>query len=207
MCNSPNSPHSEFLKAFAGERSSLVIHESMQLHVPRVDSGKYVLGTLVLTLCMAAAMGALHWHVGDELAQDSSALISARQSLQTMRGAHTETSAADFTERLPTAPDVQALVLNLQRSSKALGVVLTAVAVNTTDASPQVLGRSALSVTLQGSYPHLKSVIAESMDRFSNLMLQHLTVQRRASTMDLEARVDLVLLTRPTTDETRVVHP
>ncbi len=103
----------------------------------------------------------------------------------------------DFAQRLPDAPALEPVYAELQRSSQAAGVAVSSVTSSFRDATLQTLGRAELSVTLRGKYADIKTVLAEVRSRYPGLLLQRLSLRRLTSPTDVEARLDLLLLTRP----------
>jgi len=61
------------------------------------------------------------------------------------------------------------------------------------------LEQTVVAVTLKGSYPDLKAVLAESLDRHHEAVVQHLSIGRIGNGGDTEAKVSLVLLARGST--------
>lgn len=129
------------------------------------------------------------------VAGDGSAYLHSR--LSSASSLAVQNPPTDFAQQLPPALSAETVVRQFQQSSAQLGVILISVSAAPRDASVQTLGRAELSVTLRGSYPHLKTVLSESLDRFPGLVLQRMTLRRQASPTELEARVELVLVTRP----------
>jgi len=107
------------------------------------------------------------------------------------------TPEPDFAQALPEATPIDAIVRELQRSSADAGSAFVSVSSTPRAPTPQTLGRTELSVSLRGAYPKLKTVLAQTLDRFPHLVVQRLTLRRMAAPVDLEAHVDLVLLARP----------
>ena len=50
---------------------------------------------------------------------------------------------------------------------------------------------------LKGRYAGIKSVLANSLDRFSNVVVQQISIKRGAGDEELEASVSLLMLGRP----------
>lgn len=151
-----------------------------------------------LALSALAAMSAWRFGLDHEADELNASVAGLRQKLQApsaTRGA--DLQAVDFTQRLPAAIAVEPVVRELQRSSAALGVAFVSVSNAGRAATLQTLGRGELAITLRGAYPKLKTVLAETLDRFPGLIVQRLTLRRMATPTDLEAHVDLVLVTRP----------
>ena len=105
----------------------------------------------------------------------------------------TEPVVTDFVRRLPEAAQVQPVVAELQRSSSGASATLGGVQLQQRAATPEQLGRAELTVSLRGSYPNLKRVLAETLDRFPNLTLRRIHLRRTAAPTELEASVVLGL--------------
>jgi len=149
---------------------------------------------------LALALAASLWRVGlDRQAHDLATSMTALR--QQLNAAVAEGSGPvaepDFAQGLPEASSIDAIVRELQRSSAEAGAAFVSVSSTPRVATPQTLGRSELSVSLRGAYPKLKTVLAQTLDRFPHLVVQRLTLRRMAAPVDLEAHVDLVLLARP----------
>lgn len=151
---------------------------------------------LILMMTLAATA----WRVGLDrrMGTLSPSVAALRQQLRAAPAANgAEAPGVDFAQRLPETASVDPVVRELQRSSAAMGAAFVSVSSTPRAATRQALGRIELTITLRGAYPKLKTVIAETLDRFPNLIVQRLTLRRMATPADLEAHVDLVLVTRP----------
>lgn len=172
----------------------------MPLQLPRrpADLAKspHLLAAALL-LCAAVAACAWRWQSAQELSKAETALAQAKVAAATP-AVSTPADTTDFVAHLPPAAETPPLLQELQRSTKARAVQLTGVSTAATDPTAQALGRIAVSVTLQGSYPAIKGVLADALARYEkNLVVQRLAVQRRVSPTELEAKVELLLLGRP----------
>lgn len=149
---------------------------------------------------LALALAASVWRVRlDRQAHD---LVTSIKALHQQLNAAVAEGAGpapkpDFVQGLAEASSIDAIVRELQRSSAEVGAAFVSVSSTPRAATPQTLGHTELSVTLRGAYPKLKTVLAQTLDRFPNLVVQRLTLRRMAAPADLEAHVDLVLLARP----------
>jgi len=149
---------------------------------------------------LALALTASVWRVSlDRQAHDlATSIASVHQQLSAASAEGTSpTPELDFAQGLPEASSIDAIVRELQRSSADVGAAFVSVSSTPRAPTPQTLGRTELSVSLRGAYPKLKTVLAQTLDRFPYLVVQRLTLRRMAAPVDLEARVDLVLLARP----------
>ena len=149
---------------------------------------------------LALALAASAWRVGlDRQAQGLGTSTAAlRQQLNAaLVSGGASAARSDFARGLPEALSVEPVVRELQRSSAAEGASFVSVSSTPRPATSQTLGRVELAITLRGAYPKLKTVLAQTLDRFPHLVVQRLTLRRMAAPVDLEAHVDLVLLARP----------
>ena len=145
---------------------------------------------------LALVAGVWHWQMVRQVTHMAISSERLRNELRMLASAHADSANPDYTHRLATEIAVDPLVRQLQRSSTQLGVTLVSVASTSHDATAQTLGKTDMSVTLRGSYSSMKTVLAESLDRFSGLILQRVTLRRVANTNQLEARVDLMQVVR-----------
>ena len=104
---------------------------------------------------------------------------------------------ADFTASLPASAFVDPVVRDCQRFSSAAGVSFVSVDASGRDATVWTLGRAELGVVIRGEYPKLKSVLGQVLDRYPNLVLQRLSLRRLAAPADVEATVNLLMLSKP----------
>jgi len=149
---------------------------------------------------LALALATTVWRVGlDRQAHDLATSLTAlhQQSSAAVAAGAGTAPEPDFAQSLPEASSIDAIVRELQRSSAEVGAAFVSVSGTPRAATPQTLGRTELSVSLRGAYPKLKTVLAQTLDRFPQLVVQRLTLRRMAAPVDLEAHVDLVLLARP----------
>jgi hypothetical protein len=151
---------------------------------------------LALSLSLAVSI----WRIEiDRRAHGLGAAISAvRQQLRESPATDiAESPGPNFALRLAESSSIDPIVRELQRSSAAAGVAFVSVSGTPRAATVQTLGRTELSITLRGAYPKLKTVLAQTLDRFPDLIVQRLTMRRMATPADLEAHVELLLLARP----------
>lgn len=126
-------------------------------------------------------------------------VASLRDELQRAAVANgTEAPQPNFVQRLASSTPIEPIVRELQRASSDAGVTFSSVASTVRLATMQTLGRDELAVTLRGAYPALKTVLAQTLDRYPDLIVQRLTLHGMAAPrVDVEARVDLLLVSRP----------
>lgn len=103
----------------------------------------------------------------------------------------------DFTQTLPVQPAVDALVSTLQRSSAAQGAVFVSMTASTRAASAGSLGRVEMSVALRGSYAQIKAVIDAAVQSTPALVVHRIAMRRPASPAEVDAQLELLLLSRP----------
>lgn len=104
---------------------------------------------------------------------------------------------ADFTISLPASAFIDPVVRDFQRFSSAARVNFVSVDASVRDATGRTLGRAELGVVIRGEYPKLKSVLGQVLDRYPNLVLQRLSLRRLAAPADVEATVNLLMLSKP----------
>ena len=155
---------------------------------------------MAVTALLASAAGVWNWQMTRRVHLMATSGEQLRDELRRLESSPAEPTAvdlSDFTHRLAIEASVDPLVRQFQRSSAQLGVAFVSVANVPHDATAQTLGRIDVSVTLRGNYPNLKTVLAGFLDRVPGLVLQRMTLRRLANPLELEARVDLMLLSRP----------
>lgn len=161
----------------------------------------------VAWLALASAALALLaglWHLQQverlDQARSTEAALRARLHQLDVALAGKAASAADardFVQALPGEASADGVLRLLRRAAVAQGVVIQMVSVSHKAATVQTLGRVQLSLSLRGAYVPLKSVLAEVLDATPAPVLQSLSLQRQSDPSDLEARIELVLLSAP----------
>jgi hypothetical protein len=149
------------------------------------------------------ALGAMGWkvHSENQLLVAIGSIAQAQSGLSTAPNPFAiEDLSADFAQGLPVTVPFYQVIRELQRSSSGIAIELVNFSSDSRKATREKLGRVELTVTLRGAYPKLKAVLAETLDRFPQLIAHRLALRRAATPTDLEARVDLVLLSRPLPD-------
>ncbi len=113
----------------------------------------------------------------------------------------------DFTQRLPMASHLtaraHALIESTQRAAAARGVQWLAVTSTPLPAGERSLAKLDLSLTLQGSYPQVKAVLADALSRTPPVVFKQLEVRRAATGGDVEAQLSLMLIGRPPLGDAR----
>jgi len=93
-------------------------------------------------------------------------------------------------------------VRDLQRASRAAGVTFVSIAAVDRAPTFRSVGRLELRLSLRGSYVNLKAVCSEVVARQPSAVVQRIAMRQAAGPGDLEAQVDLLLLSRPLTAQT-----
>jgi hypothetical protein len=154
----------------------------------------------VAAVALAMALAAIAWHllVDRQSVGLADSIGKARQRLADVPTASSaEALSVDFAEGLPISPSIDPIVREFQRATADFGVLFVSVSSTPRVATDQTLGRAELTIVLRGAYPKLKDALKVALDRFPALLLQRLSFRRMATPSDLEARLDLVLLSRP----------
>jgi hypothetical protein len=155
---------------------------------------------VVTALVLSVALASVVWHLIVER-QSIGLEASVGQMRQRLPDPPTasavEATNVDFAEELPINPSIDPIVREFQRAGTELGVAFVSVSSTPHVATVQTLGRTELTIALRGTYPKLKGVLAVALDRFPALLVQRLSLRRTTAANDLEAHVDLVLLSRP----------
>lgn len=137
-------------------------------------------------------------------AQLARTLAQATEGTERLRGQVAKSAASpilaeraqrDFATTLPEHAPVERLVQLLQRESVARGVALVSVAATSREGTAQVMGRTEVTMLVRGGYSPVKAVLAEAVERTPGLVMQRLALRRQAA--EVEAQVNLLLLTRP----------
>jgi hypothetical protein len=159
---------------------------------------------LIALLSAAAAIavvaGVLRYYLARELQREVRQLAEARHQQASMPATNMpltnpmELALSRFTARKVTA---QQLAGGVQQVGGSLGVSLTSVASTLTAASPQTLGREEVTLTLTGSYPNLKTVLSETLDRHPGVVLHRMAFRRLNAPADLQLQAGLLLLSSP----------
>ncbi len=151
-----------------------------------------------LALMMAVAAGG--WRVESD--RSVYVLVSSIEGMKRHLSAVSETgkvatSELDFTQRLAESSTIDPILREVQRSSAAAGVAFLSVSIASRSATLRTVGRTEQVMVLRGTYPQLKAVLSQTLDRFPDLVVQRLTLHRTTTPLDLEARVDFMLPSRP----------
>lgn len=140
---------------------------------------------------VTAMTAALQWQrLTTQEAVARSQIQSAQEALD--RRAHAVPAAfasvsIDFARRLPEAVDIQAVVATVQLAATEAGVTLVGMQLQQRSATSDLLARNDLTLSLRGSHPKLKQVLAEVLGRYPNATLSHMTLRRIGAPEQAEA--------------------
>jgi hypothetical protein len=107
--------------------------------------------------------------------------------------------AADFTAELPATVSPAAALEVIQGAAARLAVRVESVQVQEVSASPERLGRAELAITARAGYADLKRWLAEMTERLPASTVSRLQMQLVEGTAQVEARLTLVVWSRPAT--------
>lgn len=102
----------------------------------------------------------------------------------------------DFTTRLPSDAQIPRFLRDIQTASAARGVLMMAVASNSTAAAADRLGREEVKVTLRGGYGATKRVLRDVSERHDHALLSSWTMRRQDGSQELQSDVAWLLLSR-----------
>ena len=136
--------------------------------------------------------------------QVHSTQVALRQPARAAQAA-SEPAKADLAYTLPEAVDTQDALETLHRTAAEAGAVLAAVQVQSRAPTRELLARSDLTVLVRGSYPKLKQLVGEVLDRYPNATLTHLALRRNGPPEQVEATMAFGVWGAPTSAETASV--
>ena len=172
-------------------------------------------------LLWLAALGlvAWAWQLRAQLSEAKATLgASARASANTGHTPDAQAAAGDinaakaiseqdFTHRLPAASQLttraHTLIESSQRAAAARGVQWLAVTGTPLPSNERSLAKLDVSLTLQGSYPQVKAVLADALSRTPPVVFKQLELRRAATGGDVEAQLSLMLIGRPALGDAR----
>ncbi|WP_341893359.1 hypothetical protein [Variovorax sp. YR752] len=105
--------------------------------------------------------------------------------------------STDFARRLPSAVQVDPVVSELQRAAAAAGVLLREVQFHPQAATPERLGQTEMTISLEGRYPKVKQVVGELLARYSHVTLLRFSASRVEAADDAEFSLTLTIWARP----------
>lgn len=160
----------------------------------RIRQGRGLTATAMgaAALALAVVLGGLHWMAARGLADahtERDALSLDVQKLE--QGLLARQRKKDFVGQLPAFAPTSAVTASIQRQALAHEVALNALSVRNEPATPKSLAYTGWALTLRGTYPAIKSVLAEVLDLVPSLRLQILKFTR-TSAQEVEAQVALV---------------
>ena len=174
-------------------------------------------GLLWLT---ALGLAAWAWQLRAQLSV-ATATLGASTSTSTSTSANTTHTQAttgdinaaraiaeqDFTHRLPAASQLttraHTLIESSQRAAAARGVQWLAVTSTPLPSNERSLAKLDVSLTLQGSYPQVKAVLADALSRTPPVVFKQLELRRAVKGGDVEAQLSLMLIGRPALGDAR----
>lgn len=142
------------------------------------------------------AFAACSWAFQHQLAKRVGVMSSPKEVRHSLP-LEAEPDRHDFTEVLPPSANPESVISGLNQAVTVANVVLVSVRSGAQNATPQSLGRYELQVSLQGTYTGIKQVLGDVLARYPHVVLKHLNIHRMSGPLDLEAVVDLQILTRP----------
>ncbi len=155
----------------------------------------------VLAVAGALAVASAFWRMESaRRAQRADASIDRlKEQLlrESARPAAAEAAKGDFTNTLPVSPSIDPIVRDLQRFSSATAVSFVSLDASSREPSTRTLGRTDITVTLRGDYVKLKEVLRQLLDRYPQLLVQRVSLRRLSGPLDLEAGLQLLLLSKP----------
>jgi len=116
----------------------------------------------------------------------------------------------DYAQSLPTSVSLDKFVQSLQDNSKAFGVSVLSVSGEPLPATTRTLAALEIDVALHGTYPAIKSALAETLSRFESGALLRLQVKRTGTTPpfveDANVRIGFALRPQPSGPLDCAVH-
>lgn len=103
----------------------------------------------------------------------------------------------NYAERLQTEARAADWARDMQRTTGQFGVQVVSMTDTPREATSSTLGRHDLQLTLRGSYPQIKLVLKELLDRYPSTTVGRLTLRSMTNPLDVEASVQLTRWTRP----------
>ena len=140
------------------------------------------LATAIASIALVAGL-AFHRWTSLAAAREVAQQATLRSALDD-RGDGTAVACAsevDYAWALPAAVSMDKLAQSLQDSAHAFGATLNSVSGEPRPATPRGLATLGINISLRGSYPALKSTLAEGLSRFPTATLQQLHFKRSAT--------------------------
>lgn len=108
-----------------------------------------------------------------------------------------EKRTATYVQNLDLTHSTRSVLDSLEQACASRGTLLTAVSTQSKDASQTTLSRDNIKATLNGSYANIKLVLSDVMQQFPGLLVQQIVMRKMTSPTDVQAQVDLLLVSRP----------
>lgn len=162
----------------------------------------------LVTAAVATLASLAQWHARTGLldAQALADQAAAEDAVIQIPGEQVKVAASDFSQSLPVSANADAATLVLQNSARSQGAVLMSLAANPRHGTERVLGRIELAVTVGGTYAQIKAVLAAVTQQVPGVLIQRLSLRRTGLPTELEAQLEIWLLSRPWAGESRVEH-
>lgn len=106
----------------------------------------------------------------------------------------------DFVQKLPTASQASLVTAKIQRLVQSHHVRLSTLSVHHNPSTNKALANTEWVILLRGTYPDIKSALAELLERLPSLRIQTLKFDK-TSQQDIEAQVSLVEWLAPSSAE------
>lgn len=118
----------------------------------------------------------------------------AESSAQVGEGVPSAKSETDFTRALPSADPHKPALLEIDRAAKAAGVAFLSSTIATPNAAAGQLLRTEITARLRGTYPALKQVIKEVLERFPQATVSRLRLSGGIGAAEGGAQLEAVWL-------------
>jgi hypothetical protein len=154
--------------------------------------------TMLLAGTLATAATLFNAHVGSMLSGAKATFTTLKVAAQSRPASGTTEERQDYVLRLNgQSITPQPFIAHLQADAKQRGVTVATLAVSSKPATPALLGRDELQVSLRGAYASVKQTLGEMMDRHPSAVVQQLSMRRGSTGADVELQVRVLLLQPP----------
>jgi Tfp pilus assembly protein PilO len=164
-------------------RLSLLLRQGRHVKAPAL---------LIAALALAVLASGLHWgaiHALDQVQAEKDALSQESQELeQELKARRLQ---GDFVRQLPTSAQTSSVTASIQRQAVAHEVSLSTLSVRSESLTKKTLAHTEWAITLRGTYPNIKSALAELLSLDPSLHIQTLKFTK-TSMQEIEAQVSLV---------------
>lgn len=147
----------------------------------------------VMVLCAIAVLSTglkIHAYLNLEHALDDRDAAAAQFQLLTQDVA-TAKQQSDIAGELPSKPNTTAITRKIQKQALAHKITLSALSIQNHAANSQNLANTEWAVSLRGTYPNIKSALAELMASAPTLQIQSVKFSK-TSAYEVEAQAILV---------------